>query len=131
LRGKSADAELAFPLDPIAQRHAASVTSTVVGEYVRDRGVSRVALAVADIEAALEVFLHLRTNPAIAQVAVLDGAVERRGNGLYRFRHRDARPTALASLPCLHCSLVDDCRAGNSISPASCLYFTDWLENSK
>jgi len=114
LQSRSVEAERNFPNDPNAQREMANVSSTAVWEYVRDRGVLRVTLSVADIEAAL-------------QVTILDGNVESCGPGMYRWRRRSRRLCPLAALPCLQCPLINDCRSGNAISPENCVYFSDWL----
>jgi DNA-directed RNA polymerase III subunit RPC6 len=35
--------------------------------------------------------------------------------------------TALTSLPCGRCPVIDQCRDGGPISPATCEYYQKWL----
>lgn len=36
--------------------------------------------------------------------------------------------TPLTSLPCGRCPVMDQCREGGPISPATCEYFKEWLD---
>ncbi|KHN70720.1 putative DNA-directed RNA polymerase III subunit RPC6 [Toxocara canis] len=103
--------------DPYAARECSFVRSSEVAQFVRDKGVCRVQLSVADIE-------------SILSVAVLDRSIERRADGMYRALGADTMRSASALLPCLQCPLAADCFPGAEIAPQTCEYFAQWLANS-
>lgn len=101
--------------DPAAAREFAFVRSSEVAQFIREKGVCRVQLSVLDIE-------------SILSVALLDGSIERRADGLYRALVPKAVRCAPALCPCIHCPVAADCKPGRVISPENCEYFTSWLD---
>ncbi|KAL3998484.1 RNA polymerase Rpc34 subunit family protein [Acanthocheilonema viteae] len=100
--------------DPAAAREFAFVHSAEVAQFIREKGVSRVQLNIADIE-------------SILSVALLDGLIERRADGMYRALIAKTTRCAPSLCPCIHCPVEADCRPGYIISPQNCEYFSSWL----
>ncbi|MFH4976653.1 hypothetical protein AB6A40_003362 [Gnathostoma spinigerum] len=117
LQSKRRLAEENNPKDPTSAREFSFVRPMEVANFVKEKGVCRVTLTVADVE-------------SILAVAVLDGCVERRADGMYRALRSRNINSALAYLPCIHCTVASDCKPGHVISPETCQYFSSWLEQS-
>ncbi|VDM19331.1 unnamed protein product [Wuchereria bancrofti] len=100
--------------DPSAAREFAFVRSTEVAQFIREKGVCRVQLSVVDIE-------------SILSVALLDGFIERRADGMYRALTAKMTRCAPSLCPCIHCPIQADCKPGHIISPQNCEYFVNWL----
>uniref|UniRef100_A0A915Q7C3 DNA-directed RNA polymerase III subunit RPC6 n=1 Tax=Setaria digitata TaxID=48799 RepID=A0A915Q7C3_9BILA len=101
--------------DPAAAREFAFVRSTEVTQFIREKGVCRVQLNTPDIE-------------SILSVALLDGLIERRADGMYRALMAKITRCAPSVCPCIHCPVEADCKPGHVISPQNCEYFTNWLD---
>lgn len=99
----------------MAQREASFVRSEEVAAYIHDKKICKVPLGVADIE-------------SILNVAVLDGKLEMRYDHSYRALKKRSKSTALATVPCLQCSLQHECRPGHMISPENCEYFKKYFD---
>lgn len=55
--------------------------------------------------------------------------LEGEGEDLYRIAAEEFPPTtALTSVPCGRCPVIDQCRDGGPISPQTCVYFQQWLK---
>uniref|UniRef100_A0A0R3RIC3 DNA-directed RNA polymerase III subunit RPC6 n=1 Tax=Elaeophora elaphi TaxID=1147741 RepID=A0A0R3RIC3_9BILA len=100
--------------DPEAAREFSFVRSTEVAQFIREKGVCRVQLNVTDIE-------------SILSVALLDGLIERRADGMYRALIAKMTRCAPSLCPCIHCPIEADCKPGHIISPQNCEYFASWL----
>ncbi|KAM3720396.1 putative DNA-directed RNA polymerase III subunit [Dirofilaria immitis] len=100
--------------DPAAAREFAFVRSTEVAQFIREKGVCRVQLNITDIE-------------SILSIALLDGFVERRADGMYRALMTKMIRCAPSLCPCIHCPIEADCKPGHIISPQNCEYFASWL----
>ncbi|MCP9258060.1 putative DNA-directed RNA polymerase III subunit RPC6 [Dirofilaria immitis] len=100
--------------DPAAAREFAFVRSTEVAQFIREKGVCRVQLNITDIE-------------SILSIALLDGFVERRADGMYRALMTKMIRCAPSLCPCIHCPIEADCKPGHVISPQNCEYFASWL----
>ncbi|CAG9538017.1 unnamed protein product [Cercopithifilaria johnstoni] len=101
--------------DPAAAREFSFVRSTEVAQFIREKGVCRVQLNIADIE-------------SILSVSLLDGFIERRADGMYRALTAKTTRCAPSYCPCIHCPIESDCKPGHIISPQNCEYFTSWLD---
>ena len=113
---------------PLMQRNASFSPSTDVWKYISELGISKVKLAVEDIETILDTLIY-------------DGKVERSivaapgssgsssGNTkLYRAIKPLIQPTGLMRMPCGTCPVFDQCQEGAVISPTNCVYMKEWLE---
>ena len=108
-------AEEQYPNDLLAQKNAMYIESDEVARYIHERGICKIQLGIADVEAVLD-------------VAVLDGKLEKRLNHTYRALKQKYRSTVLSSVPCLHCPVSKECSTGHLISPENCEYFTSFFE---
>lgn len=90
--------------DKAAAREFAFVRSTEVAQFIREKGVCRVQLTILDIE-------------SILSVAMLDGSIEQRADGMYRALVPKVTRCAPALCPCIHCPVAADCTPGHIISP--------------
>ncbi|VDM77572.1 unnamed protein product [Strongylus vulgaris] len=88
-----------------------------IADFVLEKRVLNVTVTLEDIERILD-------------VAVLDGAIERRPDGKVRSAWSTSRPSPLVTVPCSTCPVVDDCTSGHVISPQNCRYMSEWLFGS-
>ncbi|KAH9616022.1 hypothetical protein KSS87_014840 [Heliosperma pusillum] len=51
------------------------------------------------------------------------------GSECYKSRLKQKKTGALASVPCGSCTRINQCDPNGIVSPATCAYFTKWLEN--
>lgn len=105
------------PDDPIVQRELSCVRAEEVADFIVQKRVLNVTISVEDVERILD-------------VAILDGAIERRPDGKVRATRSSIRPSPLVTVPCATCPVVDDCSSGKVISPQRCKYMADWLSAS-
>lgn len=96
------------------QREASYIKTQEIAQFITEKRVLNVPLSLEDLERILE-------------VAVLDGSIERRADGKIRACAPRSSISALVSVPCAVCPVVEDCRPGYVISPQSCDYMKKWL----
>ncbi|VDN51266.1 unnamed protein product [Dracunculus medinensis] len=101
--------------DILLCRELSFVTSAEVAQFISEKKISKVHLSVANCE-------------RILSIAVLDGLLEQRADGSYRALDQATRVCAIAHVPCVHCSVYNDCKAGYAVSPENCELLADWLE---
>ena len=104
---------------PIVAKKASMASVAEVGQFISDLGISKVALKESDIEAILDTIVY-------------DGKGERceslDGVRLYRAVQPLVPSGGLSSCPCGVCPIMRKCGDPGSVTPASCQYFVDWLE---
>jgi len=118
--------------------------------FIRSSRISNVELRHEDVQMLLDALvfdakLEICTlRPGSAAAAAAGGAAGKApvgkatvgrasaGHGAsaiaYRPLHTTGAANVLPSIPCCNCTLTAVCQEGNEISPASCEYFTQWLE---
>ncbi|KAK6181593.1 hypothetical protein SNE40_009417 [Patella caerulea] len=108
--------------DPVAQKNGSYASSSEIWTFISKLGISKVQLAVEDIETILDTLVY-------------DGKVEESfleaQSGDRKRLYRSIKPlietTGLMRMPCGSCPVVDQCREGGVISPLTCVYMKDWL----
>uniref|UniRef100_A0A1I7WP28 DNA-directed RNA polymerase III subunit RPC6 n=1 Tax=Heterorhabditis bacteriophora TaxID=37862 RepID=A0A1I7WP28_HETBA len=86
-----------------------------IADFIMEKRILNVSISVDDLERILD-------------VAILDGAIERRADGkVVRAAPYAMRSSPLVTIPCSTCPVVDDCKPGHVISPETCRYMNDWL----
>jgi len=104
---------------PIAAKNASMCSAGEVAKYIGELGISKVALKEKDIMAILETI-------------VADGKAERcqslDGDTLYRAVTPLLPSAGVSRSPCGICPVISRCGDTGSITPATCVYFKDWLE---
>lgn len=115
LRGKRQFAAEKY-VDPVMGSKASFVPSTEVARHINDLKISKIELTVKDMERVLDTLVY-------------DGLAERSDQGaLYRAVESPLSEAAgFTRVPCAFCPVFSDCHPGGIISPASCVYFKDWL----
>ncbi|CAJ0963840.1 unnamed protein product, partial [Mesorhabditis belari] len=96
------------------QKELSLVRPSEISAYIVEKRVLKMAVSDEDIDRVLE-------------VAILDGSVERRPDGRLRAIADGIRTSALVTIPCATCPVIDDCKPGHVISPATCQYMKDWI----
>ncbi|VDO85185.1 unnamed protein product [Heligmosomoides polygyrus] len=105
------------PDDLAMQKELSAVRPQEVADFISEKRVLNVTITVEDVERILD-------------VAILDGAIERRPDGKVRATTSTTRPSPLVTVPCSTCPVVDDCSSGHVISPQTCRYMAEWLSGS-
>jgi len=104
---------------PIAVKNASMASVSEVAKFISDLGISKVTLKDGDIE-------------SILQTIVYDGKAEKcesmDGSSLYRAVPPLIPSAGLSRCPCGVCPIIRKCGDHGSVTPASCQYFTDWLQ---
>jgi len=104
---------------PIAAKSSSMVTVAEVGQFISDLGISKVTLKETDIEAILDTIVY-------------DGKGERcesmGGGRTYRAVQPLVSSAGLASCPCGVCPIIRQCGDRGTVTPTTCQYFVDWLE---
>ena len=104
---------------PIVAKTASMASVAEVGQFISDLGISKVTLKESDIEAILDTIVY-------------DGKGERceslEGIRLYRAVQPLVASAGLSSCPCGVCPIMRRCGDQGAVTPASCQYFVDWLE---
>ena len=104
---------------PLAAKSASMVTVGEVGRFISELGISKVTLKESDIEAILDTIVY-------------DGKGERceslDGRRLYRAVQPLVPSAGLAACPCGVCPVMRQCGDRGSVTPLTCQYFVDWLE---
>jgi len=117
LEGKRQFAAEKYFADPAMRSKASFVPSTEVSRHINDLKISKIELTVKDMERVLDTLVY-------------DGKAERyeMQGALYRSVAPALIDTAgYVRVPCSSCPVFNDCHPGGVISPASCVYFKDWL----
>uniref|UniRef100_A0A0K0CXJ8 DNA-directed RNA polymerase III subunit RPC6 n=1 Tax=Angiostrongylus cantonensis TaxID=6313 RepID=A0A0K0CXJ8_ANGCA len=117
VNGKRKLAVDTHPDDLQMQKELSAVRPQEVADFISEKRVLNVAITLEDVERVLD-------------VAVLDGALERRPDGRVRATWCTIRSSPLVTVPCSTCPVVDDCGSGRVISPQTCRYMADWLFGS-
>jgi DNA-directed RNA polymerase III subunit RPC6 len=104
-----------YPNNLAAQISASSVKSEMVAKFIHDKQVTKVQLAISDVENLLE-------------IAVVDGKVEKSLNNKYRALNQSVFVSPLVSMPCYYCPMRNECAPGHRISPESCIYIKNCFE---
>ncbi|VDM57322.1 unnamed protein product [Angiostrongylus costaricensis] len=117
VNGKRKLAVDTHPDDLQMQKELSAVRPQEVADFISEKRVLNVAITLEDVERVLD-------------VAVLDGALERRPDGRVRATWSTIRSSPLVTVPCSTCPVVDDCGSGRVISPQTCRYMADWLFGS-
>jgi len=104
---------------PIAVKNASMASVGEVAKFISDLGISKVTLKDGDIE-------------SILQTIVYDGKAEKcesmDGSALYRAVPPLIPSAGLSRCPCGVCPIIRKCGDQGSVTPATCQYFTDWLQ---
>lgn len=91
-----------------------------VSTFIHDKGISRVQLRDEDV------MMILNTLEYDGQIEKIDSP-----DGEDRFRQAllaIPETSAFTSIPCGVCSVFNECTPDGPISPATCVYFQQWLE---
>ncbi|XP_032881628.1 DNA-directed RNA polymerase III subunit RPC6 [Amblyraja radiata] len=114
---------------PMVQRNSSYASSHEVWKYICELGISKVELSMEDIETILNTLIY-DGKVEITIIAAKEGTVGSVEGQmkLYRAVNPIIQPTGLMRTPCGMCPVFDDCHEGGDISPATCLYMTEWLE---
>ena len=114
-------------LQRLCERYVTQVgycSSIQAHEFIRSSGVSTVDLGLEDVEILLSTLVY-------------DGRLERfddprpgfiGGPPLYKMTRLPQNPFNLASAPCGICPVSDQCHEDGEISPATCVYLSEWLD---
>lgn len=106
-------------VSPLAARTASMVTVAEVAKFISDLGISKVNLKEGDIE-------------KILKTVVYDGKAERCESLEGRTVYRAVRPllgsAGVSAAPCGVCPVIKRCGDTGSVTPLTCTYFTDWLQ---
>lgn len=105
-------------IGPILGRKKSYATVEEVHKFISELGISKVSLAVGDIE-------------SILHTIVSDNKAERLYSGgsyLYRAVERFMESTGIVRSPCGICPIEERCSKDGKINPPVCVYVSDWLE---
>ncbi|CAG0881056.1 unnamed protein product [Cyprideis torosa] len=105
--------------DPLAIHNSSLVTSKEVQEFVAALGISKISISVEEIEMLLDAI-------------VLDQTIEMVIVGsekCYRRVHLPFPEPGLSKVPCGVCPLVNSCSNVGSVTPKSCDYMNQWVDN--
>jgi len=118
----AARSQLELSLEPMAHRTATFASSAEILQFIVTSAISKVKLSVTDIEAVMDALVY-------------DGKVERSVSivggeqiTMYRAVTSLIHPTGLMRMPCGLCPVIDECHEGGAISPSTCRYFKEWLD---
>jgi DNA-directed RNA polymerase III subunit RPC6 len=115
-------AKKSHPDSLFLQIRKSRTAASLVLEYIDKLQISKVKLAVDDLE-------------KILQSLVFDGLAERSatededGNLIYEYRASEPfiKSTGLMKVPCGVCPVFDDCYDDGDVTPYKCIYFEDWF----
>lgn len=104
---------------PLLARNHSYATANDVHKFISELGISKVTLAVADIE-------------SILYTVVLDNNAERivatNGSYLYRAINKFTSTPGLVKTSCGVCPIASRCADTGLINPKVCNYLREWLE---
>lgn len=133
LRAENAQAEE----DPVQRLRLSYAPVDDVAEYVASTGLSKVALSSEEIASILDTLVFdgkvqqkfdATLNQRAFKVTFPVGpAAAPRPFGKDRVS-LDPTAAAIMSVPCGVCPVFDNCHEGGAVSPATCVYLTDWLD---
>ncbi|ESO85370.1 hypothetical protein LOTGIDRAFT_183760 [Lottia gigantea] len=109
--------------DPVAQKNGSYASSQEIWKFISQLGISKVQLAVEDIETILDTLIY----DGKVERAVLAGNQTDEQRKLYRSVKPVLETTGLMRMPCGSCPVFDQCHDGGAISPTTCVYMKDWL----
>ncbi|KAF5275415.1 hypothetical protein FQA39_LY06872 [Lamprigera yunnana] len=105
---------------PLMCRNRSYATATDVHKFISELGISKVQLAVNDIE-------------SILYTVVLDNKAERTANAngeyLYRATKPFLNPPGIVRSTCGICPIIERCGDAGLINAKSCKYLTEWLND--
>lgn len=105
---------------PLLSRNKSFVSAKEVHKFISDLGISKVQLAVSDLE-------------TILYTLVLDGKAERTVTGDSSFIYRAVESLipapGLVKIPCGVCPMVNRCANMGFYNPKDCNYLTEWLND--
>ncbi|CAI4230268.1 unnamed protein product [Auanema sp. JU1783] len=102
------------PDDLAMQKELSYIKTQEVSDFIIEKRLLNVAISLDDVNRILD-------------VAILDGTIERRADGKVRASSKTIFSSAMVSVPCGICPVVDDCKPGHVIAPEKCGYMSDWL----
>jgi len=103
--------------DPALRSKTACVPSIEVARHINDLKISKIELTVKDMERVLDTLVY----DGLAERDEQQGAVYRVVESIFK------ESAGYVRVPCAFCPILADCHPGGVISPASCVYFKDWL----
>lgn len=93
------------------------VTVTEVAGFIMESGVSNQTLQDEDIENIMNTLGY-------------DAALDRKDDGKYAKAERSTViSNPMTDAPCGGCPVFDKCKEGGPVSPATCVYYTQWLDS--
>lgn len=103
------------------QRKFSATPSTEMLKHINELKISKIELSLGDVEKVLDTVVYdglaekeLCVNSACCYTARPVGGARAMSNGFTK-------------VPCAFCPVIGDCRPKGIISPASCVYFRDWI----
>lgn len=118
LRFLTEKAESAKALGPILSRKKSYARVDEVHEFISELRISKVPLAVGDIESIL--YTIVLDNKA-ERIYSDDGYLYRATNGLIP-------STGIIKVPCGICPIQERCTEAGKVNPRVCVYLTEWLD---
>lgn len=123
--------------NPQLVRHRSYASLSEVWRFIKDLGISKVELSLKDIETLLETLVF--DGKAESKVSMVreslmtddeDDDDEEEMSKVYRVcgDQLGLVGSGLMRMPCGGCQVINDCRIGGVISPASCVYLKQWLD---
>ncbi|XP_022106168.1 DNA-directed RNA polymerase III subunit RPC6-like isoform X2 [Acanthaster planci] len=126
---QKADLAAESQLDPILRRNQSYGSSEDVWKFIRELGISKVELAVEDIETILNTLIY--DGKVEMTVQLRAGATSSGTPGqvkLYRATQPLTEPAGIMRVPCGVCPVFNQCYDGGSISPSTCVYMKEWMD---
>ncbi|ELT94539.1 hypothetical protein CAPTEDRAFT_19562 [Capitella teleta] len=113
--------------EPMTQRNASFASSSDVWKFITELGISKVSLAVEDIETILDTLIYdgKVEKSIVAGGGAADGESQVK---LYRAITPVIINTGLMRSPCGVCPVFRECHEAGIVSPSTCLYMKDWLD---
>lgn len=106
--------------DPVLRKRNSFVQSTEVWKHINELKISKIELSVGDVEKVLD-------------TVVYDGLAEKEPSqtcAVYRAIQSPMAPCGFVKVPCAFCPVVKDCQPKGIISPATCVYYKEWLSDT-
>uniref|UniRef100_A0A915JP84 DNA-directed RNA polymerase III subunit RPC6 n=1 Tax=Romanomermis culicivorax TaxID=13658 RepID=A0A915JP84_ROMCU len=123
LKSKAQAAAEKFPNDFLAKRKSCLTSSSEILQHIKELKISKIDLSLADVEKILDTVVF--DGNAQKELGVVGGdtfyAATKTPNSQTTFC------TGLVKAPCAFCPLFEDCRPKGLVSPATCVYFKEWL----
>jgi DNA-directed RNA polymerase III subunit RPC6 len=101
---------------------------TGINARVRISGISKVELSIEELELVLQTLVYdARLEEVRSSVLSYTGHAGT-GQTMYKVAKNINPPNYLTETPCGICPVSSQCCEGGIISPATCIYMTQWLE---